>query len=334
VRVITDKSKWLSRLNLTNEWPCRGLPTILHFDNALEFHGKMVRRACDIYGVGVKYRPLKTPEYGGGIERAIGSVLNKVHELKGTTFSNPEQLGSYDSEGNATFTLDEVEEILVDHITGVYHNSLHSGINSSPLAFWRKHTLGDAETEPQGLPTFDGDEERLKIDFSPYEERTIQTYGVELWNLKYYSDVLRPFVNREVGGRKPKYIFHYDPRDVTTLYFWNERVNQHFAIPLANSARPPASIWELRNATEKLKKDGLRTVDEQAIFETLERNRQREELAAERTKSARRENERRRRNADVEKPKTRRLYAIPSTDVSDAPSKVIKPYRIEDWDAS
>ena len=43
---------------------------------------------------------------GGIIERVIGTLMELVHALPGTTFSNPTERGSYDSDRTACLTLD------------------------------------------------------------------------------------------------------------------------------------------------------------------------------------------------------------------------------------
>jgi putative transposase len=34
-------------------------------DNAKEFHGEMLRRACEQYGIALEYRPVAQPHLGG-----------------------------------------------------------------------------------------------------------------------------------------------------------------------------------------------------------------------------------------------------------------------------
>jgi hypothetical protein len=36
---------------------CWGCPTRIHLDNAKDFHGKMLRRACEQYGIALAYPP-------------------------------------------------------------------------------------------------------------------------------------------------------------------------------------------------------------------------------------------------------------------------------------
>ena len=64
----------------------RGLLDRLHLDNAKEFRSEALRRGCEQYGITIDYRPVRTPHYGGHIERLIGTMMGKVHLLPGTTF--------------------------------------------------------------------------------------------------------------------------------------------------------------------------------------------------------------------------------------------------------
>jgi len=53
---------------------CRltGLCECIHVDNGKEFHSKAFTRACEDYGIEVRYRPPGTPRMGGHVERRIG----------------------------------------------------------------------------------------------------------------------------------------------------------------------------------------------------------------------------------------------------------------------
>jgi len=55
----------------------------LHLDNAKEFRSEALRRGCEQYGIAIDYRPVRTPHYGGHIERLIGTMMEKVHLLGG-----------------------------------------------------------------------------------------------------------------------------------------------------------------------------------------------------------------------------------------------------------
>jgi putative transposase len=130
------KVGWLSRLGVSGTWPMTGIPERLHLDNGREFHSEALRRGCDQYGIGLHYRPVRTPHYGGHIERLIGTMMGKVHLLPGTTFSNIAAKGDLDPEATATLTLEELERWLATAIVGVYHESLHRILGTTPKAAW------------------------------------------------------------------------------------------------------------------------------------------------------------------------------------------------------
>jgi putative transposase len=76
------------------------------------------------------------PHYGGIVERIIGTAMQMIHdELPGTTFSNPDQRGDYDSENKAALTLRELERWLTLAV-GTYHGSVHNGLLQPPAARW------------------------------------------------------------------------------------------------------------------------------------------------------------------------------------------------------
>ena len=101
-----------------------------------------------MHGITLQYRPPGEPHFGGTIERVLGTFMQMVHELPGTTFSNPRERGAYDSEREAVFTLAELEKWFALAITGPYHGSLHTGIGEAPLARWKKGVGESGEPKP------------------------------------------------------------------------------------------------------------------------------------------------------------------------------------------
>ena len=73
---------------------------------------------------------MRQPNYGGHIERLLGTFAQEIHSLPGTTFSRPEQRKGYDSEAHATFTLSEFEKWFGTLVVEVYHQRVHSAIAS------------------------------------------------------------------------------------------------------------------------------------------------------------------------------------------------------------
>lgn len=192
---ILPKEAWLRRLNVTSvEWPVWGVMGVLHMDNAREFRGDMLKVACRQYDIDMHLRPVKKPRYGAHIERLMGTVTQGLKSIKGATFSGPQEKGEYDAEGNACMTFSEIERWLILFFAK-YHIETHNGIGMSPLRKWREGLLGTKNKPGRGLPARRLDEEELRINFTPWIERTIQDYGVLIDDVHYYHDVLRLLIH-------------------------------------------------------------------------------------------------------------------------------------------
>ncbi|WP_234912418.1 Mu transposase C-terminal domain-containing protein, partial [Vibrio anguillarum] len=181
----------------------------------------MLQLACDQYGINLEWRPVARPHFGAHIERLLGTFAKRIHALPGTTFSSTSEREGYDSAKHSAFTLKEFERWLGLLIVQSYHNSFHTGINNTPLARYEEGILGGKNSKGVGLPARVKDEKTLRLNFLPFEERTIQAYGVQIDNVHYYHDVLRIWINSTVEGnskQKRKFIFRRDPRDISTIW--------------------------------------------------------------------------------------------------------------------
>lgn len=314
---VLPKEQWLAKHDLDAEWPVWGFPKSLHLDNAKEFRGTMLQRACAEYGIDISWRPVARPHFGGHIERLLGTLLKEIHTLPGTTFSNPRERGDYDSEAKAALTLSEFEAWLATYIAKVYHQRKHSSIGKPPLAKYREGVFGTAQRPGVGLPARITDEQRLRLDFTPYVERTIQDYGVVIDEIHYYHDVLRRWIGAKdrSSKQKRKFLFRRDPRDISTIWFYDPELSAYFDIPYRNTAHPAISIWELREA-ERLVKEAGKPFDERALFDAYDRMREIEEVAQAKTKAARRAQQRRRDGIGAVKPTGKPAMTVPADPVS------------------
>ena len=105
---VLPKAGWLMARGVAGDWPVQGLIERLHLDNAKEFHSEALKRGCEQYGIAVDYRPVRTPHYGGHIERLIGTMMGKVHLIPGSHFSKIRERGDLDPERQAVMTLREL----------------------------------------------------------------------------------------------------------------------------------------------------------------------------------------------------------------------------------
>lgn len=287
VNSILPKESWLNNLEIDGEWPCWGRMNTIHLDNAKEFRGVMLAKACEEYGIDIQWRPVKTPNWGGHIERMLGTLLKEIQTLPGTTFSNPKQRGIYNSEGKAAFTLKEFEKWVVTFIVNVYHKRIHTSLGNSPLNVFEEGTF------KRGLKPRIYNDYKIKLDFLPYVERSIQEYGVVIDHIHYYGDVMRKWIhaiepNTLKSKVKRKFIFKRDPRDISIIYFFDPELKEYFKIPYRDTSRPPLTLWEHREIIGRLQKEGANEIDEDMIFSGYEKLKKIEDEAVSKTQKIKR----------------------------------------------
>jgi len=307
VHAILPKENWLAKRDIKTPWPMWGLMDAVHADNAKEFRGNMLKRGVEEHGFDLYWRPVKTPNYGGHIESLLGTFMDDLRALPGSVGKDQEGRGDYRPEKEAAMTLKELEQWLAVYIVEDYHQRSHSGLHDmSPIKKYELGIFGDDDIPGRGLPDRIVDEDGLRVDFLPYVERTVQTYGVVIDHVHYYGHVLNKWINA-TDPEKPKskryFVFRYDPRDMSTLYFYDPEIGEHFEVPYRDSSRPPLSQWEMRAAERWLKEKGVKDINEDLIFDAHERMREIEEKAVRQTKHMRRSAQRRSDAREAEKPR-------------------------------
>lgn len=293
LHAMFPKDDWLKEHGIPNRWPCYGKPASLHFDNAKEFLGEMIINACDRYDILIEHRPIRTPHFAAHVERTIRTLNRFLHTRPGTTFSNPQERAEYDSDEMAIYTLTELETQVTEWITGIYHKSYHRGIRRTPQAMYEEGVSGAPESLASGRRILEYDRQRMRLDFTPFENRTVQRTGVHFDNLVYTGEVLAPYVGaKDKDGSTKEFHFHRDPRRIDHIWFYADDVNEYYRLSLRDPL-PDMSLWEWKALWRRETEKGKAEVDRQALFETRERIRQREDESAARTRSTRRQKERR-----------------------------------------
>lgn len=267
---ILPKETWLDRLGVSGEWPCWGVMKALHTDNAKEFIGTMLQRACETYNIKPLRRIPGQPHLGGHIERLIGTFMQQVHTLPGTTFSNPRDRGRYQSEKQAAMTLAEFERWFATFVVNDYHRRVHSALGQSPFDRYREGLLGSPRyPQGSGMPPRPSDELQVRLDFMPAVERTVRRDGVVIGHIHYHADVLRPYITGAEAVPR-KFIFKRDPRDISVIYFLDPLTKQYHPIPYRDTAQAAMSAWEYQEVRQKLREQGHAQVDEKLIMATHE----------------------------------------------------------------
>lgn len=228
------------------------------------------------------------------------TILKPLFEMDAAerTRSNVEQKGDYDSEGRAIMTRAELEKWFTIYVAKVYANTFHRGIKTTPLAKYKEGILGTDDRPGIGLPDRVAEPTAFMLDFMPFEERTIQEYGVAIDHIYYWDDALRPWIHArdpEDSRRPRKFTFRIIPRDMREIYFRDPASNTYIAIPYRDRTRPPVSRWEIQAAEKRLREAGYAQVDEVLIFQAVEEMRRLEQESEHKTKKARRAREMRHR---------------------------------------
>jgi putative transposase len=270
-------------MGLDVSWLMSGKPKSLYLDNAPEFKSEALRRGCAQHGIHLHYRPPGQPHYGGVVERIIGTAMKRIHELPGTTFSNPHQRRDYNSEQQAVFTLSELERWLTIAIVS-YHGSFHSSLKQPPAMQWTEGVSQGKELYVVTNPKV------FLIDFLPVLRRTLGRTGFLIDHIPYYADSLKPWIIRR--GQLNKFIIRRDPRDISRIWVLDPEGKQYLEIPYRTLSNPAITLWEHKKAMAKLKEQGKSKVDEISIFRMITQMREITQTATSLTRKARRESQR------------------------------------------
>lgn len=305
---ILPKDRWLAKLGLTFAYPFWGVPRMIVVDNAAEFHGVMLERACDEHRITIQWRRLARPEDGPHVERVLGTFTKKFHAIPGTTYSNVREKGNYDSEAKAVMTLEEFERWFTILVATDYHQNVHSRTRQVPKKRYEAGIFGTDGRAGTGLPERIIDEDRLRLDFTPLVERTIQRTGVQIDLMTYDADVLKLYRDAKDPDNplaRRKFVFRRDPRDISVIYFLDPETNRYHRVPARDLSRPSISLWEWKESTRYARRAGQAQVDEDVIWDGRNQLRAQEEESDRKTKEAkkaRRAAERKRHHARTERP--------------------------------
>ena len=285
---VLSKERTLLDLDIDADWNVWGFPETIHVDNGADFRAEALRTAGLAHGINIEFRPVGKSNFGGHVERVIGTLMKAVHEIPGTTFSSIHERQEYDSDKNSSMTFKEFERWLVTFITKVYHKRKHEGIGMSPEQLWEKGIFG--EESSIGLLPKPADPMSVTIDFLPIFHRTIQKNGVNIEGLNYYDHLLRSKINMldEGANKKKKFIFKRDPRDIKYVWFYDDVLQEYFKINVADQNMPNMTLWEYELIKKQLHQDGATQINTAQIIDAHEELHRQIEDSTKKTKKARR----------------------------------------------
>ena len=289
---ILPKEKLLMDLDINTNWNVWGFPETIHVDNGADFRSESLKHSGLLYGINIEFRPIRKTHFGGHIESVIKTLMKATHEIPGTTFSNIQQKGEYDSSKNASMTFSEFEKWLITFITKIYHKRIHSEINMTPEQLWEIGLFGgDA---PIGLLPKPSDPQTILIDFLPLFTRTIQKNGVNIDGINYYDNLLRSRINLldKITGKKKKFIFKRDPRNIKYVWFYDDTTKEYYKINAADQSLSDITLWEYNLIKKTFSESGIRQPSALHMMEAREELNKQIDNSVKKTKKARREQQR------------------------------------------
>jgi len=265
--VVSDKESWLKQRNIDTHWPMQGKPQRIGVDNATEFHSAAFERGCAQHDIKIEWRPPGEPQFGGIIERVIGTLMQLVHTLPGTTFSNPTERANYDSDKNSCLTLAELERWLTIVITKYYHLRSHNGLDADTPLLRYEQGIQAMKSANQTVAT-PKDPFVFLIDFLPVFRRSLRRDGITIDHIVYYNNVLRSWI--QTRTRSNLLLIRRDPRDLSRIFVLDEIDNAYIEVPYRTLSRPSITIWEHKLARKHLRLQKLAVINEENLFAAID----------------------------------------------------------------
>lgn len=258
---IFPKESWLRKIGAVGPWPMFGRPDYIYTDNGPEFRSPSFRMGCKRQGIENGWRPVRTPRYGGTVERLIGTFMRRMRLIPGNTYN--EILGKrspYPAQ-QAVLTLEDLERWFTNEVTA-YHHERHTSLRMSPLAAWEA-----AWRTPRGVvvPPHPVNSHTVFTDLLPHAERVVKPVGIELHTLHYRCEALAAYVNPGV-----KRVVRYDPRDISSVAL-ELPTGGHLEVPWINQGWPRMSLWEWNEIRNRDRRRG-NLASPQVVRECLEAN--------------------------------------------------------------
>jgi putative transposase len=190
VNSILPKQGLLLRYpDITGEWPAAGIWKSLVMDNGMEMHAADLKDLCLETGMHILFCPRKKPWFKAVVERVCREFNGVVHQLPGTTQSNPTKRADYKSEKEACLDIGTLEHILIQWIVSIHNTKPHRKNQMPRVERWKQSEEKFGIELPESPAA-------LQLLVSGTTTRTLFHYGVEYDRLQYNSTALQDLKRR------------------------------------------------------------------------------------------------------------------------------------------
>lgn len=210
---LSDKGTFADSLGTLTPWDMFGLMEELATDGGPSFSNGRFRRACLELGINPVLTIGGLPWMRGRVERFFSRAHTElIGRFSGRTFENVVRRGAYESEKNASLTIEDVRYVFVRYIVDIYHNLPHEGLRGkTPREVWLN-----------GIQLYQGllqppDRGRMRAAFGIEREATLDHEGVRFLALHYQSAPLQQHRRKVADERGTTRVrMRVDPDDLGT----------------------------------------------------------------------------------------------------------------------
>jgi len=204
------------------------LPETIVVDHGAPYLSDHVTSACARLGISIQPARIYQPTDKSPVERFFKTLDSFLQELPGYKGADVSGRGD-DVEGEAVYTIPQLEQIIREWIATVYHLRPHDsltdpnlpGVNLSPA---QKYDQGLAVAGTLRMPT----DRNVLLELLPVVKRQFNHYGVEIHKLRYTGDSVAKYRNRARSIHRDKgteWPFVVNPDDLTKIYFHDPEDN-------------------------------------------------------------------------------------------------------------
>ncbi|MFC4347962.1 Mu transposase C-terminal domain-containing protein [Kordiimonas lipolytica] len=209
-------------LGILDPWPICNVPIWVGCDHGADFKSYAFRAGCLLLGAQVEFR--KIVNYGGHIERLLGTFMQELHGLSGTTFSNTREVQGYDAVKNCVYTLEDVELWVVTTIL-IYHVTPHSKLGEmTPL-----QKFLDLQARRPVATRLVPDKVHVQSAFLPSVKRAVTKQGVRFQNRQYSNPQLAPLIGQHIQIK-------YNPGNLDIVHACLDGITPSFDLHLIGRA--------------------------------------------------------------------------------------------------
>ena len=194
-----------------------GLFETLVVDNGPDYISNSIRNFCNRLGKSTEHGPPRDPDSKPHVERFFGTLNTQlVHLVPGTTFSNPDHRGEYDSSAYACVTMTKLQDLVWEWVDNVYHRSIMRGHGRVPEVLWNEAV--------EKTPTVSCELERVDSIARDVIRRTISGGRVTAYYLSWYSHALATLEQYlRTRGLSRKVDVYVDPLNLAKVFIRDPR---------------------------------------------------------------------------------------------------------------